>query len=121
MENLKELLAAGIVHFTYTKSNGDTREAFGSVHSDYIPKYSDKDVENLCNKTNTFLKDWEDDKPVVTQTYELLQSLAPFSPKPKKESKPKPAHLVTYYDLGAKGWRSFNSEKLTNILSVDKI
>ena len=37
MDELRALLGIGEVHFTYTKLDGTTREAFGTLSTDLIP------------------------------------------------------------------------------------
>ena len=50
-ENLKTLLREGKVHFEYTKSNGEIRQANGTLKGDLIPdKFTEK--TNLIAFTN---------------------------------------------------------------------
>ena len=52
-ENLKTLLKEGKVHFEYTKSNGEIRQANGTLNADLIPtKYVFVDKLNAIEFTN---------------------------------------------------------------------
>ena len=123
---LKQKLAEGVVIFKFKKKDGMDRMAVGTVRTDIIQKMRFKvedvnelvDVLNRYNKKATELRFGADD-PITLGELESLEREADtiltkmvFSVWEKKEEKPKPEHLITYFDMEKMEFRSFDSNNL---------
>lgn len=95
IKEFKSALFAGPVEFTYTKVNGETRNARGTMKPDLLP-----------------LPKIVEEKPAGEQESEIKADEKKII---KKRSLP--ADSVLYFDLEANGFRSF---KIGNLVSFEK-
>lgn len=88
MEDLKELLEENVVTFTFTKTNGDTRQAIGTraVLSD--PVFSENEHVNFTK-------------------YDLPKGTGNTS-----------IDIITYWDLEKFAWRSCRKDSIVSIDSI---
>lgn len=123
VSKLKEKLAK-IAHFEFIKKDGSTREAFGTLNPELIPKYDEKKVEGLVSASyavSETLSTGINEKHTVLDPDSfdvhrkvLADALIPFQPKEYTE-KDKPENLIIYYDLESKGWRQCYSDSVTRV------
>lgn len=109
--NLLDRLRNGIAHFTFEKSDGTLREAFGTRNNDLIPKYEEKAVERLVEESRDFLVGFGTGTLIKGDDVRLNEAIKPFLPKEKRDYTPN-ENNISYYDLEKKAWRSFNFDKL---------
>lgn len=121
MTNLVQILdkmTTGVAHFTYTKSDGTMREAFGTLR--HIPKYDPKKVQDLIDNSvilkvlcDQAANEGMDMLQPTTMSQDLEKALKPFMPKDKKPATP--SEYVNYYDIEAEGWRKVHPDKIVKI------
>lgn len=120
--NIRELLKAGLVKFSYTKKSGEERVAIGTLNPLLIPKYADKNIEKLMEDAGFLVSassqilsgeveatrgeyDWNDFQEIIKDT---TNSISTLRGENKRKGKPLPESVVLYYDLKAKGFRRFD-------------
>lgn len=125
-EQFAERLGNGIVHFSYRKSDGSIREAFGTVNQNLIPKYkSDKvtslleavhDLSQTVSKVRQTSKNVSQfDDTVFDVPMEVLEeALKPFQPKEKRPYTQN-EEWVNYYDLEKQEFRKFKFGELEKV------
>jgi hypothetical protein len=105
LAKLQDKLAKGVAHFTFQKTNGDHREAFGTTNGDIIPKYSAKAVENLVTEARDFHVGFGTGTLIQGDDEKLGKAIEPFLPKEKKQ-RTRSEEVVTFFDVEKQGWRS---------------
>lgn len=130
IELLETELKKSIICFEYKKADGSIKITTGTLIPSLIPSKAASKAEEL-RKALTDLVDLDDVWLDVTGTedeenlwrkqhkeaIETARSLLQFlNPKPATRA-PQP-HLLNYYDLSAKDWRSFNKENFIKIIAV---
>lgn len=121
MTNLVQILekmTKGVAHFSYTKTDGTLREAFGTLR--HIPKFNPKQVQELIDNSvvlkvlcDQAANEGMDMLQPSSMSQDLEKALKPFMPKEKKESKP--SEYVNYYDIESENWRKVHPDKIVQI------
>lgn len=127
---LKTQLGLGVVKFSYRKSNGENRVAYGTCSRLLIPQKNTEQIlavvsscQQLVEILSGLIADKErqdmlylDPTPFEHAVILANQALEPY--KPKEEAAPKSSKEsdnIAYYDLEQAAWRSLKPE---NILSL---
>lgn len=113
-----------IAHFEFIKKDGSTREAFGTLNQELIPKYDEKKVDGLVSASYAMSETLstginEKNEVLDPDSFDvhrkvLGDALTPFQPKEYVE-KEKPENLIIYYDLESKGWRQCYTDSVVKV------
>lgn len=125
-KNIGELLKAGIVKFSYAKTTGEERIAFGTLKEDLIPanKSQLEKYRSVMNDTQILLDRVYDVMEKETlQISEYREAIGDIiegintALNPKKDVSGRSMHdgLQLYYDFEAQGFRSFKKEQLLKV------
>lgn len=120
VDTLLEKLSVGIAKFTYTKTDGSERSAVGTRCAAIIPKYPDKNVEELVKIANMVMGAIDTEYPQMLGDT-AIPELAPMLEKALKpfnrveREKAENTEIINYYDLEAKGWRSCKTDSILGV------
>lgn len=118
MENtaarLKAKLENGVAHFTFQKVNGDPREVFGTTNGSIIPKYIDKDVENLVKEARDFLIGFGTGTLIQGDDEKLEKAVKPFLPTDNKQWL-RSEEVITFFDVEKQAWRRCRVDRIIAI------
>lgn len=98
IEQLRAKMQSGVAAFIYTKVDGTTRVAYGTLKKENIPNPL---LDRLVAAIN---------KEDVT-----IEEVRAFLDKPTKE-KVANENVFSYFDLESSGWRSFKVENFVRIV-----
>jgi WYL_2, Sm-like SH3 beta-barrel fold len=119
-------MEAGAVKFTFRKSDGSNRVAFGTRKGSMINTLKPEKVAALVYATGDLIANHQtaldnpdyfaQDPDGFTPSMVIAQeALEPFLPKEAKAKKASNDSVFPYYDLEAQDWRNFKKDSLVSL------
>lgn len=124
-DELKETLKNNVVIFEYTKTDGTTRTAKGTLREDLLPKREPDEFELEKNAVDTLISEkyGSMEEYMNENKIELVgesKDGAAYLFRHKKKTVKKNENVVNYYDLEKNQFRSFKKENFIKIVTIEE-